>query len=159
MAIQQIKHTPSASSVQMTQLVLPSHANALGTIFGGQIMSWIDIAGAIAAGRHARCVVVTASIDALHFLHPVKVGEVVRIQARVNYVSRTSMEVGARVDSEDPLTGKLTHTATAYATFVALDHKGKPSLVPPLELETQEDRQRYADAQERKKRRLAKRPR
>src|ERR1700741_1231906 len=101
---------PRDSTVTMTEIVLPSHANALGTIFGGQIMSWIDIAGAIAAGRHARRVVVTASIDALHFVAPVKVGHIVHIRAAVNFASRTSMEVGVRVDSENPLTGELTHT-------------------------------------------------
>src|SRR3954452_2969526 len=93
------KH-PRDSAVTMTELVLPSDANSLGTIFGGQIMSWIDIAAAIAAGKHARRVVVTASIDALHFLGPVKVGNVVYIQAQVNFASRTSMEVGVRVESE-----------------------------------------------------------
>src|SRR6478672_10617826 len=85
---------PSESSVTMTEIVLPSHTNALGTIFGGQIVSWVDIAGAIAAGRHARRTVVTASIDALHFVSPVKVGHVVHIRASVNFAGRTSMEVG-----------------------------------------------------------------
>src|SRR6476659_6434670 len=112
--------SPSDSAVTMTEIVLPSDTNALGTIFGGKIMSWIDIAAAISAGRYARRVVVTASIDALHFVAPVKVGHVVHIRAQVNFTSRTSMEVGVRVDSENPLTGELTHTAKAYATFVAL---------------------------------------
>src|SRR6476620_4054421 len=119
--------SPQDSSVIMTEIVLPSDTNALGTIFGGKIMSWIDIAGAIAAGRHSRRVVVTASIDALHFLAPVKVGHVVHIRARVNFASKTSMEVGIRVDSENPITGEMTHTSSAYATFVALDDHGRPT--------------------------------
>src|SRR3954451_8818246 len=102
--------SPQDSSVIMTEIVLPSDTNALGTIFGGKIMSWIDIAGAIAAGRHSRRVVVTASIDALHFLAPVRLGHFVHIRAMVNYAARTSMEVGVRVDSENPLTGELIHT-------------------------------------------------
>src|SRR3954468_6044039 len=88
---------PKESSVTMTEIVLPSDTNALGSIFGGKVMSWIDIAGAIAAGRHARRVVVTASIDALHFLAPIKLGHIVHIRARVNFVHKTSMEVGVRV--------------------------------------------------------------
>src|ERR1700733_8713039 len=94
--------SPSESAVVMTELVLPSHTNALGTIFGGQIMCWIDIAAAIAAGRHARSAVVTASLDAMAFLAPVRLGDVVHIRAIVNYVSRTSMEIGVQVDAENP---------------------------------------------------------
>ena len=108
----------------MTEIVLPSDANALGTIVAGKIMSWIDIAGAIAAGRHARRVVGTASIDALHFVAPVKAGDVVHIKASVNYAGRTSMEVGVRVDSENLVTGDMHHRATAYTTFVSLDTHG-----------------------------------
>src|SRR6476620_4127385 len=122
-----VTKSPQESSVIMTEIVLPSDTNALGTIFGGKVMSWIDIAGAIAAGRHARHVVVTASIDALHFLAPVKLGHVVHIKARVNFASRTSMEVGVRVDSENPISGETTHTSTAYATFVAIDDHGRPT--------------------------------
>ncbi len=117
-------------------------------------MSWIDIAGAIAAGRHARKVVVTASIDALHFLAPVKLGHVVHIRARVNFASRTSMEVGIRVDTENPLTGELTHTSTAYATFVALDESGRPSPVPAILPETPEDRRRFEEAKKRREARM-----
>jgi acyl-CoA hydrolase len=139
----------------MTEIVLPSHANALGTIFGGQIMSWIDIAGAIAAGRHARRVVVTASIDALHFVAPVKVGHVVHLKAAVNFAGRTSLEVGVRVDSENPVTGETHHTATAYATFVALDDHGKPCAVPPVAPETPEEKRRFEQAQRRREARIA----
>lgn len=146
--------SPEKSSVIMTEIVLPSDANALGTIFGGKIMSWIDIAGAISAGRHARKVVVTASIDALHFLSPVKVGHVVHIRAMVNEVARTSMEVGVRVDSENPITGEMTHTATAYTTFVALDDHGRPTPVPPLDPKTPEELRRSAQAKKRRASRI-----
>lgn len=145
---------PKDSAVTMTEIVLPSDANALGTIFGGKIMSWIDIAGAIAAGRHARRVVVTASIDALHFIQPVKVGHIVHIKAMVNYAGRTSMEVGVRVDSENPITGDTHHTASAYTTFVALDDHGHPTQVPGVEAETPEERRRYEGAIKRRESRI-----
>lgn len=145
---------PEESSVIMTEIVLPSESNALGTVFGGRIMSWIDIAGAIAAGRHARKIVVTASIDALHFLTPVKVGHVVLIQARVNFASNTSMEVGVRVDSENPITGERTHTSTAYTTFVALDENGCPSPVPPVIPQSPTDHRRFEEATKRRAARM-----
>ena len=138
----------------MTELVLPGHTNALGTIFGGQVMSWIDIAAAIAAGRHARKVVVTASIDALHFVAPIKVGHVVHIRAMVNFAARTSMEVGVRVDSENPVTGEAHHTAKAYLTFVALDEHGKPTPVPPLLAETPDEKRRQEQARIRRESRV-----
>ncbi len=142
------------STVQMTQLVLPSDTNALGTIFGGTIMSWIDIAAAIAATRHARRPVVTASIDALHFLSPVKVGFVVNIRAMVNAAFKTSMEVGVRVDAENPITGETTHTATAYTTFVALNDSGRPILVPPIHPESPEEKRRFEQAKTRRAARI-----
>jgi len=145
---------PRDSAVIMTEIVLPSDANALGTIFGGKVMAWIDIAGAIAAGRHARRVVVTASIDALHFVAPVKLGHVVHIRAMVNYASRTSMEVGVRVESENPITGEFAHTATAYLTFVALDDNGRPTPVPPVVPETPEEKRRHESAQRRREARV-----
>ncbi len=141
---------PSESTVTMTEIVLPSDTNALGTIFGGKVMAWIDIAAAIAAGRHARKVVVTASIDALHFLAPVRIGHVLHIQATVNSASRTSMEVGVRVDSENPLTGERMHTATAYTTFVALDEHGKPTPIPALLPETPQEKRRNDEAKKRR---------
>lgn len=144
----------SESTVIMTEMVLPSDTNALGTIFGGKIMSWIDIAAAIAAGRHARRAVVTASIDALHFLAPVKLGHVVHIRAMVNFVARSSMEVGVRVDSENPITGEMTHTATAYTTFVALDDHGRPAQVAPIVPETENEKRRHEQAQKRRESRM-----
>jgi len=145
---------PSESTVTMTEIVLPSHANSLGTIFGGTIMSWIDIAAAIAAQKHSRSIVVTASIDALHFIAPVKVGHVVHIKASVNFAGRTSMEVGARVESENPLTGERAHTASAYTTFVALDKSGKPQSVPTVAPDTADEKRRFRAAQERRKSRM-----
>jgi acyl-CoA hydrolase len=141
---------PSDSTVIMNEYVLPSDANALGTIFGGRIMSWIDIAAAIAAGRHARRTVVTASIDALSFVAPVKVGQVVQIRATVNYAARTSMEVGVRVESEDLISGERIHTATAYTTFVALDEHGKPTMVPPILPQTANEKRRFEEARKRR---------
>lgn len=138
----------------MAEIVLPSDANALGTIFGGKVMAWIDIAAAISAGKHARRVVVTASIDALHFVAPVRVGEVLNIRAQVNYAGRTSMEVGVRVDAENPLTGEVRHTATAYTTFVALDEKGAPTPIPPIAPATPEERRRFEQAIKRRESRI-----
>lgn len=144
----------SQSRVEMTEIVLPSHTNQLGNIFGGQIMAWIDVAGAIAAIRHARKVCVTASVDALHFVAAVKLGQFVCISASVNYTHRTSMEVGVRVESEDPKTGIKTHVATSYLTFVALENDGKPGLVPPVIPETDVEKRRFEYAKLRRESRL-----
>lgn len=149
----------SASRVHKTEHVLPSDTNALGTVFGGTVFSWIDIAAAIAAQRHARRVVVTASIDALDFVAPVRQGHIVELRAAVNYAGRTSMEVGVRVDSEDPLTGERAHTASAWLTFVALDESGQPTPIPPVLPETDDDRRRYSEAQERRRLRAERRGR
>lgn len=144
-----------ASQVVMTELVLPSHTNALGSVFGGQVMAWIDIAGAIASQRHSNRQVVTASIDRMDFVAPVYKGWVINLKASVNYASRTSMEVGVRVDAEDPRTGDTFHTASAYLTFVAVGDNGKPVPVPQLILETEEQKRRYAAAEKRRQDRLA----
>ena len=141
----------------MTQLVLTSDTNALDTVFGGVIMSWIDICGAISAQRHSGCVVVTAAIDDLHFVAPVYRGWVVNLKSRVNFVSRTSMEVGVRVDAENPKTGEKYHTSSAYLTFVALNAEGKPARVPGLLLLSDEDKRRFADAERRRELRLKRR--
>ncbi len=146
---------PSQSAIIMTEMVLPPDANALGTIFGGKIMSWIDIAAAMAAQRHARNIVVTASIDALNFVSPVKVGEVVHIRASVNYAGRTSMEVGVRVDAESLISGGFHHTATAYLTFVAIDENGRPKAVPPVLARTEAEKRRYKAAEKRREARIA----
>jgi acyl-CoA hydrolase len=143
------------SRVEMTQIVLPGHTNQLGTIFGGQLMAWIDIAGSIASARHAQHVCVTASIDALHFVAPVQLGQHVRILACVNFTGRTSMEVGARIDSEEPTTGERSHVATAYMTFVAVDDQKNPRPVPPVVPETDDEKRRYRAAELRRESRLA----
>ncbi len=142
------------SIVNMTELVLPSHTNALGSIFGGTIMSWVDIAAAISAQRHSSSIAVTASVDDLHFLHPVFVGWVVSLYASVNFVANTSMEVGVRVDAQNPLTQEKYKTAKAYLTFVALDDKGNKKKVPPLKLESEEEKRRFKEAELRRKYRL-----
>jgi acyl-CoA hydrolase len=149
--------TPAASRVVMTQSVLPGDGNPLGTAFGGRIAEWIDVAGAIACQRHCRRRVVTASMDDLHFVLPIKVGMIVELRSQVNAVFRTSMEAGVRVESENPLTGERAHACTAYLTFVAQDQDGKPVEVPALELETGEDHRRSQDAAERRGVRLARR--
>ncbi|MBX3021285.1 MAG: acyl-CoA thioesterase [Bdellovibrionales bacterium] len=138
----------------MTELVLPEHTNALDSIFGGVIMSWVDICAAIAAQRHSSLPVVTASIDALHFVAPVYKGWIVNLKASVNYVSRTSMEVGVRVDAENPIGKQTFHTASAYLTFVALGKDGKPTPIPPVKAETPEQIRRYKAAERRRQFRL-----
>lgn len=145
------------SAVEMTQIVLPSHANSLGTVFGGQVAAWIDICAGVAAMRHARNISVTASMDDLHFLAPCHVGEVMILQAHVNRAFDTSMEVGVRVEAENPLTGERRHTATAYLTFVALDDQGNRVAVPPLEPETEAEQRRYRQAGQRREWRLERR--
>jgi acyl-CoA hydrolase len=143
------------SRVEMTEIVLPGHTNQLGTIFGGQLMAWIDIAGSIAAARHAHGVCVTASIDALHFVAPVRLGHHVSIVACVNYSGRTSMEVGARLESEEPSTGARSHVATAYMTFVAIDERRQPRPIPKLVPETADEKRRFRAAELRRASRLA----
>jgi acyl-CoA hydrolase len=143
--------------VETAQLVLPGLTNVHGTIFGGILMQWIDIAAGIAASRHSGGPVVTASMDRLHFLDPVQLGEVVVLQAQVNFAARTSMEVGVRVFSENPATRERLQTTRAYLTFVAIVPAGRPRAVPPLVLETAEDRRRFADARKRRAVRLRER--
>ncbi|HXU07163.1 MAG TPA: acyl-CoA thioesterase [Polyangia bacterium] len=151
------KHTPRASRVETEQLVLPGLTNTHGTIFGGMLMQWIDIAAGISAARHAGGPVVTASMDRLHFLHPIRLGEVVTVQAQVNYVGTTSMEVGVRVMAEDQSAQGRRQTTRAFLTFVAVDDDGRPRAVPPLSLETSVDRRRFADARTRRAVRLRER--
>ena len=139
----------------MTQIVMPMHTNgAAGVMFGGIMMQWIDVCAGVAAMRHARCGVVTASIDRLDFLSPVQVGEIVVLQAQVNYVSTTSMEVGCRVETEHMRTGERRYVTKAYLTFVAVDERGMPKPLPRLELETDEDVRRHRDAERRRADRL-----
>lgn len=143
----------------MTQLVLPNDTNQLGNLLGGQLMHWIDLVAAIASARHSKRVCVTASVDELNFIHPIKLGEVVTLLASVNRVFRTSMEVGVRVLSENMQTGVVRHANTAYLTFVALDNDGKPVEVPQIPVETEEERRRFEDALIRREQRLERRKR
>lgn len=146
---------PSESATEMVQIVLPSDANALGAAFGGSVMGWIDICAAVAAQRHSRQLVVTASMDDLHFHAPIKVGWTVTLKARVVAAFRSSMEVGVTVHAENIQTGERTLTTSALLTFVALDKDGKKLPVPPLALETDEEKQAAEEAQARRAERLA----
>jgi len=147
--------TPTASRCVMTQIVMPGHTNGVaGVMFGGVMMQWIDVCAGVAAMRHCGGRVVTASIDRLDFLHPVHVSDVVVLQAQVNFTGRTSMEVGCRVETEDMVTRTRRYTTKAYLTFVAIDEAGAPRQLPPLMLETADDRRRYAQAQARRADRL-----
>lgn len=141
---------PSDSFTEMTELVLPHHTNAIGTAFGGAIMSWIDICASIAAKRHCGYVSVTARIEAIEFKAPIKVGDVVRLTARLNAAFTSSMEIGVRVEREHAKTGERSLCADARATFVNLGDDGKPCPVPPLLAETEEDRKLAAEAAERR---------
>ncbi len=147
----------SDSLVTMTEMVLPTHTNSLNSIFGGVIMSWIDIAAAICAQRHCQKPVVTASIDDLHFIQPVYKGWIVNLKACVNFTANTSVEVGVRVDAENPIEGETFHTASAYLTFVALGEGGKPSQVPSIVPVTDEEKRRFEAAQKRRQWRLERR--
>ena len=139
----------------MTQIVMPMHTNGVsGVMFGGVMMQWIDVCAGVAAMRHASGAVLTASIDRLDFITPVRVGEVVVLNAQVNYVSRTSMEVGCRVETEDMRTQTRRYTTKAYLTFVAMDEHGKPRPLPALELESDDDRRRHREAETRRSERL-----
>ena len=144
----------SVSQVLMTELVLPTHTNQLDTIFGGTIMAWVDIAAAICGTRHAERPVVTASIDGMHFIAPVYTGWIVTLKASVNYVHRTSMEIGVRIDAENPIEKLKVHTASAYLTFVALDAQGNPMPVPGIITENDDQRRRSDEAQIRRETRL-----
>jgi acyl-CoA hydrolase len=147
--------TPEQTRCVMTQIVMPTHTNgAAGVMFGGVMMQWIDVCAGVAAMRHASGAVLTASIDRLDFLSPVNVGEIVVLQAMVNYAGKTSMEVGCRVETEDMKTGTRRYVTKAYLTFVAVDGSGKPRPIPRLELVTEDDHRRHADAELRKQERL-----
>ncbi len=149
--------TVAATRIETAQVVLPSHTNAMGTLFGGVLMQWIDVAAAIAATRHARGPVVTASMDRLHFLRPVRPEELVIVRAEVTFAARTSLEVEVAVEAEDPWTGERNPTTHALLTFVALDEQGRPRPVPRLTTETASERRRFAAAARRRRARLRER--
>jgi acyl-CoA hydrolase len=144
---------------EFSELCLPNHTNTLGNMLGGHVMHLVDLCGAIAAMRHARGPVVTASVDQMTFLHPVPLGSLVRLKSQVNRVFRTSMEVGVKVWVENLHTGDVRHTSSAYLTFVALDRAGQRVVLEPVVPDTEEDRRRYERAAERRAYRLASRER
>ncbi len=148
------KRNPEPAA-EMLEVVLPNDANPLGNILGGKVMHLIDIAGAIAAHRHACSHVVTVSVDNLDFLHPIKVGQLIMLRAHVTRAFRTSMEVEVKVYLEDYLTGERRQTSSAFVTYVALDRDGRPKRVPRFVPRTTEERRRYREALERRRRRLA----
>ena len=147
--------TPAETRCVMTQIVMPMHTNGMaGVMFGGIMMQWIDVCAGVSAMRHAMGGVLTASIDRLDFLSPVRVGETVILQSKVNYTAKTSMEVGCRVETEDMRTGTRRYVTKAYLTFVAVDEHGRPRPIKPIELVTEDDRRRHSDAEFRRKARL-----
>lgn len=142
------------SAVVTSRLMMPTDANVVGNVFGGVIVKVVDEVAAIVAFRHARANVVTASIDRFDFHAPVYVGNLLILKAAVNFVGRTSFEVGVRVEAEDLLTGRVTHTGSAYLTYVALDRRGRPKEVPALLPRSREEKRRYGEAAARRRRRL-----
>lgn len=137
---------PGESAVETRYLVMPQQANPQGTVFGGAIVSWIDMTAAMAGQRHCGRDVVTAGIDSLVFRQPIRIGDHVILRAKVNYVSRSSMEVGVQVIREDPYSGEQILATTAHLTLVALDENKKPMAVRPLLPQTEEEKQRYENA-------------
>lgn len=147
--------TVAESQAEMVEVVLPNDANPLGNILGGKVMHLIDIAGAIAAHRHARSHVVTVSVDSVDFVHPVKVGQVILLRSQVTRAFHTSMEVEVRVYLEDYIKGERRQTSSAFVTYVAVDDAGMPRSVPRLITRTPEEKRRYRDALDRRRHRLA----
>jgi acyl-CoA hydrolase len=142
------------SHSEYSELALPNDANGLGNVLGGKVMHLVDLAGALAAIRHARCPVVTASVDYMNFLHPVRIGQLIILRSSVNRVFRTSMEVGVKVWVEDLMRGERQHTSSAYLTFVAVNREGNRVPVAPVVPETEEEKRRYREALERREYRL-----
>lgn len=145
------------SQAETSDLMMPEHANNLGHVFGGVVLSMMDKCAAIAAFRHCRASVVTASIDRVDFREPIHLNDLVVMKSSVNYVGRTSMEVGVRVEAEDLLTGRRRHTNSCYLTFVAVDRNGRPIEVPEVQPQTEAEQRRYEAAQARRRRRLEER--
>jgi acyl-CoA hydrolase len=145
------------SQHETSELMMPQHANNLGHVFGGVILSMMDRTSAVSAIRHARSSCVTVSVDRVDFREPIHLGDLVVMKASVNYAGRTSMEVGVRVEAENLVTGVRRHTNSCYLTFVAIDDAGRPIPVPPLLPETEIERQRHAAAEQRRRRRLEER--
>jgi len=151
------RRTVAATRVETAQAVMPGHTNGMGTLFGGVVMQWIDVAAAIAAARHASGPVVTASMDRLHFLRPARVEEFVIVRAEVSYAAHSSMEVEVEVLTENPWTSERAITTHAFLTFVAIDEQGRPRSVPALITETASERRRFREAAKRRAERLRER--
>jgi uncharacterized protein (TIGR00369 family) len=149
--------TVRSSRVTLSQLMQPSHANFRGDVHGGWIMKLVDEAGALAAMRHAQCRVVTVAIDQMQFHEPIRIGDLVIMEAEVTYVGRTSMETRVQVVAENPVTGERVHTNTAYLVYVALNENGRPKPIPQLIAETEPETERMAAGRERQARRLSQR--
>ncbi|HEX3770111.1 MAG TPA: acyl-CoA thioesterase [Polyangiaceae bacterium] len=147
----------AASATEMLEYVLPQHANLYGTVFGGQIMAWVDLCGVICAQRHAGRPCVTAFVDDLLFKRPVRIGQVVRLRSQMTAAFRTSMEVEVVVFGEDTVTGETWPTLECRVTFVAMSDELKPTPVPPLRLDTEGEHEAQLAAEERRRLRLAKR--
>ena len=152
-----LSRTVRETQHETSQMMLPQHSNNLGLVFGGVILAMMDTASAVSAIRHARGVCVTASVDRVDFREPIHLGDLVIMKCSVNYVGRTSMEVGVRVEAEDLQTGNRRHTNSCYLTFVAIDRNGKPIEVPRLVPETEDEIRRYEAAKARRQRRLEER--
>lgn len=150
---------PADSEVTLQHFMMPEHANPLGNVHGGVIMKLVDEAAAICSMRHAQRPTVTVSIDSVSFRSPVHVGELISLQARLNFVGRTSMEVGVEVLAENPIQGSVTHTNSAYVVLVALGDDGKPCSVPELKVSSLEEKERWAAGEQRQKERVARRRR
>lgn len=148
------KKLPKESMVEMNELILPNDTNLLGNLLGGRLLHWIDVAGALTAQKHCNRVVVTVAIDSVDFKHPVKVGEMVTLRAKVTWVGRTSLEVVVEVYSENFLTGEVKFTNKAYVTFVGVDSMGKPTEIPGLLIETDDTRIEFEEAEKRRSERL-----
>jgi len=144
----------SASRITISQLMHPEHANLLGNVHGGWIMKLVDEAGALACMRHAQKKVVTVAIDSMTFRQPILIGDLIILNAEVTYAGHTSLEAEVHVLAENPITGKQTHTNTAYLVYVALDDEGKPTSVPPLQPETEAEKRKFDQAKVRQERRL-----
>ena len=146
---------PGDTRVEMTQIVMPAHTNgAGGVLFGGVVMQWIDVCAGVAAMRHSGGPVVTASIDRLDFMSPIRLGDIVILRAQVNFAHRTSMEVGCRVETEDPRTRARRYTTKAYLTFVSIDEQGRPRAVPAVAPQTEDEHRRCREAAARRAERL-----
>ena len=150
-----VERHPHDSEAVMTELMMPHHANVLGNVFGGVILSLVDRVAAVAAIRHAGRHCVTVSVDKVDFKEPIRIGELVTAYARVNYTGRTSMEVGVKIVAENMITGDKRNTNSCYVTFVALGDDGRPAEIPPLVPQTADEKRRWQRARMRRVERVS----